>query len=75
MSGMKIPLETMLLAKIADELTVLVWMNSKDGQKNRNRPASILSELLAGPKDTNIQKYHTGADFEKAWNKLIGEEV
>lgn len=74
MSGMKIPLETMLLAKIADELAVLVWMNSKEGQKNRNRPDSILSELLSEPRETNIQKYNTGADFEAARKKIIGKE-
>lgn len=74
LSGMKIPLETMLLATIADKLAMLVWLNSADGQKNRNRPRSILSELIGEKEENNIQKYKSGADFEAARKMLIGKE-
>ena len=45
LSGQKHSTETLLLACIADSLRLLVWFQTKDGQKNMNRPASILQEL------------------------------
>ena len=46
MSGQKFKTETILLASIADALNLLVWFKTKDGQNNRNRPASILKEMM-----------------------------
>lgn len=45
LTGQKHTTETLLLSCIADSLRLLVWFNTKDGQKNINRPASILQEL------------------------------
>lgn len=69
MSGQKIPTETMLLAAVLDKLSVLVWMQTKDGQHNRNYPPSILSELMSDKKQTtqnDIQSYQSGEDFMRA---------
>lgn len=33
--------ETYMLANIANSLQTLVWLNSKDGEKGRNRPKPI----------------------------------
>lgn len=46
MMGAKAPIDTLLRAIIADELKLLVWQNTKDGAKGRNRPESILAALL-----------------------------
>lgn len=46
LSGAKAPPMLTLLAAIADRLSLLVWFQTKDGQKGRNRPKSILSELM-----------------------------
>ena len=73
LSGAKAPSEIILLASIIDRLSVLVWMQTKDAQKGRNRPKSLMSILY--PKETNNTTYRTGEDFMKARNALIGEEV
>ena len=73
LSGAKAPSEIILLASIIDRLSVLVWMQTKDAQKGRNRPKSLMSILY--PKETNNTTYRTGEDFMKARNALIGEDV
>lgn len=72
-SGAKAPAEIILLASMVDKLSLLVWAKTKDAEKGRNRPKSLLSILY--PKETNNTKYKTGEDFIKARNKLIGGEV
>lgn len=46
LSGYEYPLETILLAKICDNTSYLLWFNSEDGQKGKNRPKSILNSML-----------------------------
>lgn len=46
LSGQKITLEQMLMAMQVDTLQLLLWTKTKDGQKNRNRPKSLLNKLL-----------------------------
>lgn len=69
LSGAKAPAEIILLASIIDRLSVLVWMQTKDAQKGRNRPKSLLDIMY--PKETNNTVYRTGEDFKKARKKLI----
>lgn len=47
LSGQKHTVETLLLSHIADSLRILVWMRTKDGRRNVNRPKSILEEIMA----------------------------
>lgn len=73
MSGQKVPLETSLVAGISDSLNMLVWMNSADGQKGRNRPTLITSLLSEQPdKSSDTVAFSSGEDFENYRNKLIG---
>ena len=68
MSGAKAPLETLLMALIADELGVLCWQNTEDGHKNRNRPKSVYESIMKDePKPTG---FSTGAEFD-AWREKI----
>lgn len=69
LSGAKITLTQTLLARIADELSFQSWAKTKDGQKNRNRPESILKALTTEKVDTNMT-YQTIDDFKKAWDKI-----
>lgn len=66
MAGVKISLETSLLAAIADNLSILVWQNTENGHKNRNRPQSML-KLLTEKEDNKVVGYATPAEFERAW--------
>lgn len=70
LSGAKITLTQVLLARIADELSFQSWAKTKDGQKNRNRPKSILRELTEEKKD-RVESFRTEDDFKQAWERIV----
>ena len=75
LSGQTVDDTTALLAIIADRLGWLVWAQTKDGQRGRHRPKSIMDALSGG--DNHKQKprgYATGEEFEAARQKIIGKE-
>lgn len=75
LSGLNAAPEMILNAAIADRAGMLVWMQSKDGAKNRNRPASILDKILnPEKKKEDVTTFATGQDFEDEWNRLSGRE-
>ena len=75
LSGLNAAPEMILNAAIADRTGMLVWMQSKDGAKNRNRPASILDKILnPEKKKEDVTTFATGQDFEDEWNRLLGGE-
>lgn len=74
LSGQTVPLETMLLASIVDKLSILVWFQTKDGQKGRNRPQMLTDLLLKREQQSDIQAFRSGEEFEKERRRLIGGE-
>src|SRR5690625_1457221 len=74
LSGQIVKTDTLLLARISDSLSTLVWFQTEDGQKNKNRPKSIVDSLLGSDreKDDDVIVYQTGKDFDKARQALIG---
>lgn len=71
-SGARIDSETMMLAAITDRLGMLVWMQSRDGAKGKNRPKSILAEILQkGQTESDIQSYTTPEEFEAARRRIL----
>lgn len=72
MNDQNISLENMLLAGISDKVGLLLWMNSKDGQKNKNRPAPLLELLTGGAeKSDDVVVFHSGEDFTNRRNELL----
>ena len=74
LSGQKLSYEDTMLTSIYDSLNVLLWSKTKDGQKNRNRPKSLLMEILHGKKaleNDDLMSFETGEEFEKTRNKLL----
>lgn len=70
-AGLNTAPSMLLLGAIADALKVLVWQNTKDGAKGRNRPDSILSALLGVvPETENAEGFATAADFN-AWREAM----
>ena len=74
MSGLAVPLDMLIQAMICDRLGLIWWSKTADASKGTNRP-EMLSEILAsakGKKDSNSQyeKFVSGEDFMKEWNKL-----
>ena len=71
LSGSRITLTQTLLARITDELSFQSWAQTKDGQKNRNRPESVLKALTTEPKEEETVSFMTADDFDKAWREIV----
>ena len=69
LSGCKITLTQTLIARMVDELSFQSWSKTKDGQKNRNRPESVL-KLLTEEKEDELVSFMTAEDFNKAWESI-----
>lgn len=75
LSGLNADPQTIMNAAAVDRLGLLVWMQSKDGAKGRNRPVSILNRILNPTKEKNrVVAFHSGQAFEDEWNRLAGKE-
>ena len=70
LNDIPIPVETILLIAIYDRLNLLMWSKTKDAEKGRNRPQSILKSIIK--QESNVAAYASGEEFMKARNKLIG---
>lgn len=71
--GTKITLTQTLLARMTDELAFQSWAKTKDGQKGRNRPESVLKLLTTEPEE-EVESFLTVDDFKKAWEKIAHVE-
>lgn len=67
LSGAHEDTQTALLAHIADAVRMLVWMQSEDGVKGRNRPESFAALLLG----ENTSKGFDSVDDFKAWRASV----
>lgn len=76
-SNQIVPLETTLLASIVDRLSLSLWLQTKDGQKGVNRPASIADQLIKRDKSENDEKdylvFESGEDFENYRKALLAK--
>ena len=71
LSGAKYPIETLLMAHMVDALNILIWFQTKDGQKGTNRPESIL-EILMDEKKDDYASFASIEEYEAARAKIIG---
>lgn len=71
-SGMPCSMDTLLNAVIADRLGLLVWMKTKDAEKGRNRPKSIV-EMLLNKEQPTEKAFDSVEAFEAARAALLGE--
>ena len=69
-SGAKIPIDRLLQAKIADELAFLSWTKTKDAQKGKGRPKSILQTMLGNNKKEEYATFETMEEFQEMWNAI-----
>lgn len=61
--------EELLLMNIADSLSILIWQNTKDGQKGTNRP-KLFTEMLT-KKNDNTQTFDSIEEFELTRKALL----
>lgn len=72
MSGQKVDFNTLLMANLADMVSILLWTKTKDGQKNKNRPESLVTKIQSPDKKAkDFSTFTSGKDFEKVRNELI----
>jgi len=72
MNNQAVDLDTLLLAGISDRLNFWLWSQSKDGEKNINRPDSLV-EILTNkePREKNVITFSSGEDFTNKRNELL----
>lgn len=84
LSGNKYTLSETIAMLIYDSVNTLVWFNSKDGQKNRNRPASLFQKLVCSHKteqeEQSVRSFSSAEEFEQERQRIIdnsytGEEA
>lgn len=69
LGGAKASIEVLLLATIADCLKILIWQNTVDGSKGRNKPESILKTII-GEEEEEPLLFDTPDDF-RAWREQM----
>ena len=74
LTGEKVPLSAMLLARISDTLAWIKWSKTKDGQSGTNRPIELVRILAGGIQESNIASFCSGEDFDKERMRLTGLE-
>lgn len=65
MSGAKIEEDRLVLFSILDAINLLIWQNTEDGHKNRNRPASFVQAINEREKKKNMRVFNSAQDFEQ----------
>ena len=68
-NGLKVDLNSLLLAHIADNTAINVYFKTKDAETGRNRPKSFV-KLLTADKSEIARGFDSGDDFIKEWNRL-----
>ncbi len=63
--------EELLLSIIADDLNLLVWSKTKDGQHNRHRPKSIFNALMNAEKKDEYREFESGLAFMKERENIM----
>lgn len=75
LSGMKVSTDTLLAAATVDRLSMLVWARTKDGERNRNKPESILDKLTDDKQgEDEYQTFETPEDFMRAREAILNKE-
>ncbi len=74
MAGITVDPQTQMLAAAVDRLGLLVWMKTKDATKGRNRPKSLLEELMKKPEDV-AKLFDSPELFEAARKRIMKEGV
>lgn len=73
MSGIKLPLDTMILAMIYDATKIIAWQRTKDAENGRNKPKSFLNGLLEADKQKETRAFNTPDEF-RAWRESMLKE-
>ena len=72
-SGINVPMNTLLLAHAVDRLGLLIWQKTKDGQHGRNKPESIAEKMINTEKRkaTHVDAFDTPEEFNEARKRIL----
>ncbi len=70
-SGKTLSLTDFFVASILDGVRVLVWSKTKDAEKGRNFPKSVV-EMYESPKKSDYQAFDSIEDFERRRAEILG---
>lgn len=73
LSGFNATLDIMFLAMITDKLSTLVWFQTKDGAKGKNRPPSIYEAIMNSGKEEEpeLAGFDSPEEFWEARNRIL----
>lgn len=72
--GLRVDVNTLLLAHIADNTAINVYAKTKDAKTGRNMPKSFVTALTKDP-NKELRKFATGDDFMKEWRRINGNRT
>jgi hypothetical protein len=70
-SETKIDMTTLLLASAVDRLSTLVWSKTKDAEKGRHRPGSIVALLTDRKKPSENVLFDTPEAYEAERARIL----
>ena len=69
--GLEVDTDRLLLAHIVDNTAIRVWQNTKDAEKGKNMPKSVVKALVEKiDKSKEAKPFNCGADFDAEWERL-----
>lgn len=68
-SNQRVTFNDMLMALLIDGVNLLVWQNTKDGAKNRNRPESLYKKFTEDEKPKDDLEVFTSVEAYEKWYK------
>lgn len=71
MNNRSVDIDTMILSAIYDKVALLVWKDTKDGQKGVNRPVSLLNAIVQPKKESNTKVFSSIEEYEKARKEIF----
>lgn len=72
-SGLKVDVETLLLAHIADNTAINFYLKTKNAKTGKNRPKSLVKAFTSDLDDSkHARQFDSGTDFLEEWRRLNG---
>lgn len=68
LAGMEHSLDRMLIAGCFDKLSLLFWAKTEDGVNGRNKPPSVIQNLMGEHKQESLG-YESPEEFLKEWKE------
>lgn len=73
--GLNHSIDTLLLACIVDRLSLLLWRDTKDASKGKNKPESLYELLTSSSKDVSgsHNSFTSGKEFERERQRILNK--